>query len=95
MRNCPYRSDIRRHVLANLAIATRSGHLEAPVFIADTDRQAIELEFGHVLERRPLRSDAQIAARTGVEFGRSGGSRIGLRANRQHRHGVSNRRELG
>ena len=55
-RNLPDRADVLRHVLADLAVAAGGGLHQHAVLVAQVDREAVELQFGDVLDRRPVRA---------------------------------------
>ena len=58
VRDCPDRAHVRRDVLADLAVAAGGRDGKPPVFVADADREAVELELGQVLHRRCVRRTA-------------------------------------
>ena len=89
------RPDVRRDVLADLTVAARRRDGQAPVFVAEADRKAVELELGQVLDRRRRGVEPELAAHPRIELGGGSRNRVGLRSNRQHRHRVANRGEVG
>ena len=59
---------LRRHVLADLAVAARRRHGQLAVLVAQADRETVELELGRVLDRRRIGREPQIAAHARVEL---------------------------
>ena len=95
VRYGPDRPDVRRDVLADLAVAAGRRHGEATVLVADAYRQPVELQLGHVLDRRRPVGKSQVAAHTGIELRCRTCGGVGLRADREHRHDMPHRGEIG
>ena len=77
-------------VLAGLAVAARGGLHQAAVFVAQADRQAVELEFTEVVGFFGWAQEARAAQRIG-HAAVEGFHVLGLEgiAQRQHGHGVA------
>ena len=84
-------AQVLRHVLPRFAVATRAAQHEHAVLVAQVDRQAVELEFGRVLDGRRVGCQAQLATHAGVEGTGAGLGGVGLGLDRQHRHAVAYR----
>ena len=82
-----------RHVLAGFAIAARRRLHELARFVAQVDREAVELHLGVVGDRRIVVAEAEGAAHARVELPRAAGGRVGLGLDRQHRHRVHDRHQ--
>ena len=66
-----------------------------PSLVAQADREAVELELRHVLDRRRVGGELELAPHARVELARRPADRrVGLGADRQHRHAMRDRREL-
>ena len=63
-----HRADVGGHVLADGAVAARGGAHQPAAFVADRQRQPVDLGLGGVGQRR-VGGDAQEAAHAGVELG--------------------------
>jgi len=85
-RNLPDGLDVLRDVLADFAIAARRRLDQRAVLVPQVDRQAVELEFGDVFDRRVALLQAQFTPHAGVEVAGAAGLDVGLGANRQHGH---------
>ena len=92
-RNLVDRADVLRDVLAGFAVATRGGLHQHAALVAQVDGQAVELQFGRVLDGRIGFAKRQLAAHTGIESQRAGRLGVGLGADAQHRHRVPYRLE--
>jgi hypothetical protein len=86
--------DVGRHVLADFAVAAGRCNGEPTRFVAKADGKAVELVFRHVLDRRRIDAEPEIAANARVELGRRSRSRVGLGPDRQHRNRVTHRGEI-
>jgi len=82
-----------RHVFSHLAIAAGGSLNQHTVLIAQAHRQAIELEFGHVLDRGRVVGQSQFTAHASIKSLRAAGLGIGFRANAEHGHGMPNTRK--
>ncbi len=87
-------ADILRDVFTGGTVAARGGLDQEAPFVAQVDRQAVELEFGRVFDGRIGFGQPQLAAHAGIEGERAVGGGVGLGADRQHRHHVPHRGEL-
>ena len=67
------RAQVRRDVLADVAVAARRRPHEHAVLVAQADREPVELELGGVLDRA-RRPELQLAADAPVEGGRPAGA---------------------
>ena len=85
---------VRRHVLADLAIAARCGAHQRALLVAQADGEAVELELGGIFDRRVRSRELELAADARIELRRAGILGVGLRANRKHRRLVAHRRQL-
>ena len=92
-RDLPDGADVLRDVFAGLAVAARGRLHQHAVFVAQVDRQAVELQLGGVGHRRRVVGQRQLAAHAGVEGFGAGCRGVGLGADAEHRHGVPHRRE--
>ncbi len=93
LRNGANRPHVGGDIFADFAIATRRRHREHTVLVAQTDRQAVELEFRDVFDRRLVVAKAKLAPDPGVEFGGRVRRSIRFRADGKHRHAMPDRRE--
>jgi len=74
-------ADVLRHVFADLAVAARGRLHQHAVLVAQAHGQAVELELGHVFDRRIGLAQAQFLAHAGVEISRPRGFGVGFGAN--------------
>ena len=94
-RHAANRLHVGRDIFPDLAVSAGGGTNQYPFLVAQADGDAVVLEFGVVLYRSVLRAELEFAADSAVEGHSTTGLRIGLGANRQHRHGVRHFGQVG
>jgi hypothetical protein len=86
---------VRRFCVTSSPVSPGGRLHQQPVFVAQVDRQAVELQLGVVVDRRRILGQFQFAPHARVE-GLSAGCRgVSLGADRKHRHRVPHWREAG
>jgi len=92
-RNALDGPDVLRHVLARLAVAARRRLHQNAMLVAEIDRQAVELEFGRILDRRRTAGQRQRLAHARFEGLGAGRAGLGFGLDGKHRHDVAHRLE--
>ena len=82
----PNSADVLRHIFTRFAISARGGLHQHTLLVAQVHGQAIELGFGHVLNRRSIFAQTQFTPHTSVEILCTAGFGVRLGANAQHGH---------
>ena len=74
---------------AGLAVAPRGSPHQHAVFVAQAERQAVKFEFGHILDRRRIGIQLELAADARIEVFGATGLGVGFGADAEHRRFVA------
>ena len=93
--NLPDGADVLGHILTQFTVAPCRGLHQHALLIPQAHGQAVELELGHVLDRRRCLGKHKFPAHPGIKIKRTRGFGVGLGADAEHRHSMPHTGECG